>query len=130
MVDEDELTYEDMLQSLGDIVASQEPVQLLIARQEGPVIAALGGRLQPVPDAFAQQARAMFRDDDLTVFYVHGGQQHERLPYFVMSPSLFETAEAVTEDALEAAGGQFWRGLTIFSGGLALNIGVERRKGD
>lgn len=127
-----DMTYDDVLVALDDIVAAETPVQVFIGGQTGTLVAGLGGSLHRVAGPFLDELRPVYvahggGDADLAAFFVHGGQEHGRLPCFVICRALFETATAVTQDELaeSATAGMFWRALTVFNGGVAINIGVE-----
>lgn len=129
MSDDHELTYDEVVVALADIAAAGSQVQVYIAGQKGAFVAGLAGMLRPVDDAFADELRPMYvahgGDEELVAYHVHAGEHSS--PCFVLCRSLFETARAVETDELrrEEVAGIFWRALTIFVGGVALNIGVQ-----
>ena len=127
-----DLTYEDVLVTLGDIAATSARVHVFIAGQTGAFVAGLGGRLRRVQDGpFLDALRVMYvakgGDEDFAAFFVHDGEEGEDGPCFAICRSFFQTATAVSQEDLEQGegAGLYWRALTIFVGGVAINIGVQ-----
>jgi hypothetical protein len=127
-----EMTYDEVLVALGDIVASEARVQIYISGQAMQFVAGFGGQLHRVDGPFLDELRPMYvangGDADLVAFFiVDDGGRRDGYPCFVICRSFFEAASAVQTADLEhgEAAGLFWRALMIFVGGVALNIGVE-----
>lgn len=128
-----ELDYEDALRALDDIAGSDDQVDVFIAGQAGVFVAGLGGVLHRIPSGlFLDEIRAMYvakgGDADMVGFVVNAGEATDPGPCIAICRRLFQSAASVTQDELEAgsAAGLYWRGLTIFVGGVAVHIGVKR----
>lgn len=125
MVDEVELTYDDVLSALDDIVRSKAYVMVSVVPRAGAHLAQLNGemrRIDPAADFRERYARDSGGEEDLAMYGV--GHAH-----FVISRGLLESVDVMSQDLLKHARGAFWRSFKLVVDGVELHITAMAKEG-